>query len=162
MCYNELWIVFACTCIWITHSSMALTSNVHCMTVPTLSLLISLSLLAGCSKGQVCACVFGPLFLTCAVRCVGARPWEHGLLYDSSAQITLTHLCGCGVLNEVSKFIGGCKICTNVICLALNSHSQCKTFVGHFDWSIQSWVVRLHADKLCYTGQFEWLQTLRM
>ena len=63
------------------------------------------------------------------VRCVGARPWEHGLLYDSSAQITLTYLCGCGVLNEVSKFIGECKICTNVRCLAPNSHSQCKTFV---------------------------------
>ena len=66
------------------------------------------------------------------VRCVGARPWEHGPLYASGAQITLyisTHLCGCGVLNEVSKFIGGCKICTNVICLALNSHGQCKTFV---------------------------------
>ena len=119
----------------------------HCMTVPIPSLLISLSLLAGCSKGQVCACVFAPLFLTCAL-CWGSSLGTWPTVWQQCSNYP-AYLCGCGVLNEVSKFIGGCKICMNVICLALNSHSQCKTFVlGGETLCWQPW---------CYTSHLEWL-----
>ena len=81
----------------------------------------------------MCMCVWSIVPYMCAVLGLVLGNMAHCMVVVLKLPCTLTHLCGCGVLNEVSKFIGGCKICTDVRCLALNSHDQCKTFVGHFD-----------------------------
>ena len=88
-----------------THSSMVVTFNVYCTYVPTPSLLISLTLLAGYSKRQVCVWPFVPYMCAVLELVPGNTAYCMTAVFKLPCGIR-THSCGCGAHNEVSELIG--------------------------------------------------------